>query len=239
MTGVAFVAAGLLAATHVGGGRLHGLEGVPRHVLLSIGSGVSVAYVFVHLLPEVAQAQVHVRESTAAGVWGSLERHAWLAALFGLLASYGLELLARRAGREHAAGTPDLVGWLHLASYGVYNTIVGYLLVEQAEQSLQVLAVFTGAMALHFLVNDHGLRARHRGLCRRWGRWLLAAATVLGCAVGTVTTLSPAGLGLLTAFLAGGIVMNVLKEELPETRRSHWLPLAAGAVFYATLLLAI
>ena len=235
----AVVAAVALALVHVGGGRLYRLDTVPRHVLLSAGSGVSVAYVFVHLLPELAEAQAHVAESNLTGVWASVERHAWLAALLGLLVFYGLELLARRHADTGRRGQPDLVGGLHLASYGVYNTIVGYLLVERAEQSLATLVLFTVAMAVHFLVNDHGLRAHHDALYRRWGRWLVAAGAVLGSAIGMVTRLSPAGLGLLVAFLAGGIVMNVMKEELPQTRRSRWGPLAGGAVVYAMLLIAI
>ena len=238
MMAAGLVAAVALALVHIGGRRLYRLDTVPRHVLLSAGSGVSVAYVFVHLLPELAEAQAHVAESTPTGVWGSVERHAWLVALLGLVVFYGLELLARRRG-DGSAHNPDLVGWLHLASYGVYNAIVGYLLVERAEQSLETLVLFTVAMALHFLVNDHGLRVHHDALYRRWGRWLVAVGAVLGSAIGMATRLSPAGLGLLVAFLAGGIVMNVMKEELPQTRRSRWGPLAAGAVVYATLLVAI
>ena len=239
MMAAAFVAALALAITHVGGGRLHRLDALPRHVVLSAGSGVSVAYVFVHLLPELAEAQAHVAESAPTGVWGSAERHAWLAALLGLLVFYGLELLARRPGAGSTRGHVDPVGWLHLTSYGIYNAIVGYLLAERADQSLETLVLFTIALALHFLVNDHGLRAHHGALYRRWGRWLVAVGVVLGAAVGMVTRLSPAGLGLLVAFLAGGIIMNVMKEELPETRRSRWGPLAGGAVFYAMLLIAI
>jgi hypothetical protein len=33
------------------------LEGTPRSVWLSVAGGVSVAYVFVHLFPELAEAQ--------------------------------------------------------------------------------------------------------------------------------------------------------------------------------------
>ena len=42
----------------------------------------------------------------------------------------------------------------------------------------------------------------------------------------------------LSAFLAGGIVLNVLKEELPEQRESHFWAFALGTGLYAALLLA-
>ena len=44
---------------------------------------------------------------------------------------------------------------------------------------------------------------------------------------------------LLFALLAGGVIMNVLKEELPEERESCFWALALGAAVYAALLLAL
>jgi hypothetical protein len=44
-------------------------------------------------------------------------------------------------------------------------------------------------------------------------------------------------LGLLFSFLAGGVVLNVLKEELPEERKSNFWAFLFGVVFYAGLLL--
>ncbi|NJL21613.1 MAG: hypothetical protein HC895_13625, partial [Leptolyngbyaceae cyanobacterium SM1_3_5] len=44
---------------------------------------------------------------------------------------------------------------------------------------------------------------------------------------------------VLFAFLAGGIVLNVLKEELPEDRESHFWSFAIGAIGYAVLLLGL
>lgn len=49
----------------------------------------------------------------------------------------------------------------------------------------------------------------------------------------------PLALAAITAFLAGGIVLNVLKEELPEERESRFWAFALGATSYATILLAL
>ena len=43
----------------------------------------------------------------------------------------------------------------------------------------------------------------------------------------------------LSSFLAGGIVLNVLKEELPEDRDSSFLPFALGVAGYGALLVLI
>lgn len=51
--------------------------------------------------------------------------------------------------------------------------------------------------------------------------------------------LSEAAVGLAVAFLAGGVILNVMKEEVPQERQSRFVPLAIGAFGYAALLLAV
>lgn len=38
------------------------------------------------------------------------------------------------------------------------------------------------------------------------------------------------------AFLAGGVVLNVIKEELPHDRKSSFWAFFVGALFYAMIL---
>jgi zinc transporter ZupT len=90
-------------------------------------------------------------------------------------------------------------------------------------------------MALHFVVNDHGLRENHKHSYDRIGRWLLTVI-ILGWAIGYRTEIHQAAIALLFSFLAGGVVLNVLKEELPEERRSKFWGFALGAALYAALL---
>lgn len=71
------------------------------------------------------------------------------------------------------------------------------------------------------------------------GRWILAAAIITGWTIGNRTELSQAAIGILFAFLVGGVVLNVLKEELPEERESRFWAFAVGAIGYAALLLAL
>lgn len=46
------------------------------------------------------------------------------------------------------------------------------------------------------------------------------------------------GSALLQAFIAGGVLLNVLKEELPEEAEGRFWAFAGGAVAYSALLLA-
>lgn len=62
---------------------------------------------------------------------------------------------------------------------------------------------------------------------------------IAGWAIGSHSEIHGAAIALLFSFLAGGVVLNVLKEELPEERESRFWAFAAGAAGYAALLLLI
>jgi zinc transporter ZupT len=235
-----------LALVHVFAGRLRFLDGVPRSRWLSLAGGVSVAYVCVHLLPEVAAGSEAIRR--AAGVpFAFIESHAFLILLMGLVIFYGLERTAelnRRRGaqpgeKDDEAATSSGVFWLHIASFSLYNALVGYLLLHRREGGALSLWLFFAAMALHSVVNDYGLREHHKKRYTKAGRWMLAAAVLMGWASGLAIEMSEAAVAVLLAFLAGGVILNVFKEELPEERRSRFWAFAAGAALYGALLLSV
>ena len=256
------VLVGLFAALALGGvhlvaGKLRFLDGLPRSGWLSFAGGVSVAYVFVHLLPELAEHQ-----ETLGGYEGLL--WAFVLALAGLVGFYGLERRAltdraeaseqragasdqaaidtvRQVGTGDAKGDPEAMhesgegGFvLHLGSFALYNLLVGCLLARA--EHVDGLLPYLVAMALHFVVNDFGLRDHYKGRYTYPGRWILAGATVAGWALGAFVPLGEEVLAGFHAFLAGGVMLNVLKEELPESRRSRFWAFALGAAAYAALL---
>lgn len=231
-----FLGAVALASVHLIGERLTFLTAIPRSSWLSFAGGVSVAYVFVHILPELTEHQSSLQ---SVPFLRFLEDHVYVVALAGLVIFYGLERLVRedeKRGRErgeHSWG----VFRLHLTSFALYNGLIAYVLVDREFESSWALILFLFALMLHFVVNDHGLRQEHRAAYRSHGRWFLSAAVLAGWAVSSLVTAPPSVVAVLFALLAGGIVLNVLKEELPEERRSRFLPFLAGAAGYGAVLL--
>lgn len=232
----------LLALIHIYAGKFKSLKSTPRSRWLSLGSGVSVAYVFVHILPDLGAAQAEFQSSVE--IFDTIEHHIYLLSLLGTLAFYGLERAAkvsRQRSRQEGEGdvTQPGVFWLHMVSFALYNALIGYLLVHREEPGLSGLVVYAIAMALHFLVNDYSLSEDHKRAYERKGRWILSAAIIFGWVVGTQTTLHEVATAVLFAFLAGGIILNVLKEELPQARESRFWTFSLGAVGYSVLLLAL
>jgi zinc transporter ZupT len=232
-----------LALAHLFSGKLRFLHSIPRSRWLSIAGGVSVAYVFVHIFPELSEGQEEL-EQTGRFAIGFLEHHVYLVALIGFTIFYGLERIAKASRqRQRKAGEGDKTSsdifWLHIASFAIYNALIGYLLVHREDGGFFNLLFFSLAMALHFIVNDDGLREHHKSVYDKIGRWILVGAIILGWVIGEATELPQAAIAVLFAFLAGGIILNVLKEELPEDRESRFWAFALGAGGYALLLLTL
>ncbi len=231
---------------HLFAGKLRFLDGIPRSRWLSFAGGIAVAYVFLHVFPELAEAQELIGEASNLATF--IEHHAYLIAVVGLAVFYGLERSVKTAQRQQGQA-PDGGGgetttgmpifYLHITSFAIYNALIGYLLVHREEQDIQGLFFYSVAMGLHFLVNDFGLRQDHKETYRRIGRWILAGAVAVGWLVGLNTAISQAAVAVLFAFLAGGVILNVLKEELPDERQSRFLPFAIGTLVYAIILLLL
>lgn len=223
-----------LASIHIGISKLAVRAEVPRSGWLSLAGGVTVTYVFLHLLPRLAEHQRTLQEG-AIGSGAAV----YALALAGLVMFYGLERLIQNVrtpessqGSSRARIWPF---WVHIYAFAVYNLLVGYLLLHREEAGWASLALYFLAMALHFFANDFWLHKEHQRIYDRSGRWVLAGAVLLGWAAGATITLPEAAQIALFSFLSGAIILNVLKEELPEHRRSRFLPFFAGAVVYGAL----
>lgn len=227
------------ALIHVFIGKLTFLQVVPRSRWLSFAGGVSVTYVFMHVLPELSEHRHSFAEGLEVAA-GTAESWVYLVALAGLVAFYGLERAvktSRKASRQENVEAQLL--WLHISSFVLYNLLVGYLLLHREQPGLMSLLIFAVAMSLHFVVNDYGLREDQQEQYEAFGRWAIAVAVLTGWLLGALVSLPEVVIGFLFAFLAGGVVLNVLKEELPEERESRFLPFALGAALNAVLLLFV
>lgn len=229
-----------LASVHLFAVRLRFLDCTPRSIWLSAAGGISLAYVFLQLIPELAERQKNLLEKID-GVGSWLDFPIFALVLAGLLTFYGLERHATRSKRQRQKDddvVSPAVFWIHATSFSIYNLLIGYLLSKR-EESPTALLLFCLAMALHLLVNDFGLREHYKELYHSVGRWLFAIALSLGWIASLVIDLPEYLISLTIAFIAGGVILNVLKEELPEERNSRFTALVAGAIAYGILLSTI
>lgn len=230
-----------LALLHILAGRLRFLHVVPRSRWLSFSGGAAVAYVFVHLMPELNRIQETYRESLSIL---PTEQPVFVLALTGLVAFYLLERSLRRSmpgtaareTREADAASSDSAFLAHMISFSIYSSIIGYFVSELGEQSISGELAFVVAMGFHFLANDYGLRKDHGARYDHYGRWVLAASLFAGWLIGVFDLVTGMIPHVMLAVLAGGVILNTLKEELPAERESCMTAFLGGAVAYAALL---
>ncbi len=241
---VSLLAVLALAVVHLYSGTQRALDRPWPSRALSAGAGIAVSYVFLDLMPALAARQSVV---TGSGIFPDLEQHVYVLALTGLAVAFWVETASRASRRRRRrAGKPDVTGsatfLLSVSSFVVLNAAIGYAVANPGDEAVEPLWMFTLAMGLHFLANDHSLGEHHGERYRRTGRWLLAAGLLIGWMVGMTPRLEirPEALALVIAYIAGGTILNILRHELPDTDRSaDVVAFVLGAAVYGMLLLAL
>lgn len=214
---------------------------IPEHRWLSFAGGVSIGYVFLEIFPELSHAQKEVEQS-AIPLMAFLDHHVYILALLGLLVFYGLDIWAftsrelNRTANNVDRASPIVFG-VHVAAFGVLNVILGYLLQDLSTHAPFQCILFFVAIALHFFVIDYSLREHHEYSYDQYGRWFLTAAIMSGAIAGRVIHLEEAAIAIVWAFLAGSIILNILKRELPDENKSCFWSFLGGTTLYAGLLL--
>lgn len=229
----------VLAALHLAAPKIRRLPLVPERATGSFAGGLAVAYVFLHLLPEIAEGNEAVGEALSNVVQPSplLDLGIFFVALLGFTAFYGLE---RLADREGGAKSPAGVYWLHLGSFMIYNGLITYTMALRLRTGVMFSLRFTVAMGLHFILTDRSLQEHYPTRFRASGRLLLAGSLLAGWALSaTFAPTSTLLVALLTALLGGSVLLNVFKEEIPSNRQSSFAWFAGRLVFYAGLLALI
>ena len=239
---ITFILAAGFVSIHLFSRYLPFLESVPRSRLLSAAGGISVAYVFIHLLPELNKHNQVLDKSIESGALKFFENHTYIVAMIGLSIFYGLERMVKISKKKQQEKynkdrASKGVFWIHIASFFLYNSLIGYLLLHGEQETLKGLVFYFIALAVHFITGDHALREAHQELYDVIGRWLLAVAILAGWVIGITWKVNENIIAVLFALLAGGVILNVMKEELPEERESNFWAFAAGMAGYTILLM--
>ena len=205
---------------------------------ISIAAGVSVATIFVDLLPEISENQATFLAKHQEGAALFPEQAVYLAAMLGFVLFYGLQYMATES--ESAEGKPSgIFFFLQIVAFGGYCSLIAYLLVHNIWESVQSLCMYALAMAFHLLLVDHSLAEKRHGLYVTRGRWILALSVMAGWSLGVMTSIPDQWLARIIGFVSGGVIMNSLVVELPEGRGGRFWFFTLSATTYALILIAV
>ena len=227
MSWPSLVAVAFLAAIHLTAGSLQPVGGKRDHRWLSFAGGITVAYVFIHILPDLAEYQELWLERRPDRALSWFQHQIWVGALVGLVIAYAL---------DHVSARSELTRFrLRLGSFALYNVIIGSYVARIEKPA--ALALATVALGAHFIVNDRHFRREDEARYLAGGRLVLAGAVALGGLLGRLLGLSELLVAPLYALLAGGIILHALDEEVPPEHQGRGGWFAAGAVLYGTVIL--
>jgi hypothetical protein len=226
-----------------------------RRRILSFGAGVTIAYVFVHLLPELEAAREVLARNEARMSLPFPALRVYLAALAGFMVFYGLEYMivwARRpAGNKRDSpqagavpGAKDgeesrLRRRVHVGGFLAYVWLAGYLAVRSLEEGSTPIALYAVALGLHFLSLDFSLLGEYGPWYDRKIRYAFAVAPLAGWAMGIFLGFGQFFTAALLGFLSGGIIMNAIVAELPKEKEGRFLYFLLGGAFYTALLIIL
>ncbi|MGQ3891604.1 hypothetical protein [Legionella sp. CNM-4043-24] len=206
--------------------------------LASFAGGVAVAYVFLQMLPGLVEYNKPIGQFLLDNQWltSFTELMIYIVALFGFFIYYGLELWAERF--RDKAHKDSLVYGLHLAMFCLYNFLITYTMSLRAQSSIVATIIFTFAMALHFLLTDRKFSRLYQHRFDHLGRFLLICALLAGWIYSVL--FDPVNVliaAFMTAFLAGSVLLNVFREELPTTGLTSYCWFSCGALLISLILM--
>ncbi|ANU24081.1 hypothetical protein [Planococcus donghaensis] len=217
------------------------LDRKPKDRLMSFVSGGSIAYVFLHLVPELTHYQ-KVAEIAQLPSWiEKLEYSTYLLTLAGIAFFYGINQLneksrAKNEREENISQPSTYVFALEIFGFALYNILIGYLLVDLSGDKIPDYIIYFVVFSFHFVANNRVLHLTHEDLYTNIGRWVLAVSVLIGWLLYHLTDTTDLNIAFFSAFLTGGIILNILNDELPAEKNSSYPSFIAGIVFITVLL---
>jgi hypothetical protein len=218
------------AVVHLWANKIRHLFPKSHRQLLSIGSGIAIAYVFIDLLPKLSKNDVLLGNELRKWTY-FLEGHAYIMALWGFLLFFVVDISHRTFPAKRAFS-------FSVAAYVLFNFLMGYSVADENNIEVKPLFLFTLAMGLHYFSIDYVLSEVHAQFYRTTEKWVLICALFLGWLLGTFFALPVTVVALMSAFIGGGIIMNVTRHELAREKAKD-IPIFLVAACIYTLILSL
>jgi hypothetical protein len=234
------LAAALFAAAFLFGQYIRPLKwlGFGHRAVISFGAGMSAAYVFVHLMPELAEAR-EILDASLSSVEHYEGMSVYLCALLGFIVFYGIESLRTHLDEASAGQEARRDLRLHVAGFVGYVGLMAYLALRALEETPTSQALYAIAIFAHMLGINQEFRREHGALYDLRVRLILAGAAIGGWLVAFAVELPNQVITLLLAFVSGAVIMNSMIMELPTDKEGRFLPFLAGAVIYGLILVPL
>ena len=202
----------ILGATHVVFPRIFGFRNAQTQ---AFGGGLSVAYVFLHLIPSLDASDDVVGPRV------------YFVALLGFVVFYGLDVLFQPPKDTHPTRYHA-----YLWAFFLYDGLLVFTLALALPPTPILTLVFALSLALDVLDTDLNLQAEYGARFIKSGRWVLLAGVATGYALSLVRRPDPLVIDILTAALAGFMMFHTFNGQFPAARNKKFPAFLVGLLTF-------
>lgn len=192
---------------------------IKRRKIVSVASGISVAYIFIDVLPELNKAQIFFTQAGFCSMIKLNELLIYLISLLGFLYFFYLENYIQSKEKTDSSDIQintnlHRYSILYLSGFFLNNFILGYLIVYW-ENSVNSLLVYTIAISLHVITLDYAT-IKEFGNKFRHIKFTLTLGLPAGWIAGILIKFPDEVKHLAVGFIAGSVIINSIKDEFPK-----------------------
>lgn len=204
----------IIGAAHVIAPRVFGVRKHPERQE-AFGGGLSVAYVFLHLIPSL---------DASDGVVG---KRIYFVALLGFVIFYALDVFFQPPNHRHPTKYRA-----YLAAFFLYDGLMVFTLGLELPSTPSLTIVFAFALAFDVLNTDIELESTFGARFAKSGRWVLLAGVAGGYALSLFRRPHPLVVDVITAALAGFMMFHTFKGQFPVFRNKTFPAFLAGLITF-------
>lgn len=240
---ISFIGLFVLVCTHILCGKKNWWHFFEAHGWVSFSAGASVAYVFVHVFPDISILQQQFTGIPSHHYNGRFfNQPLYLTALAGICLPYLIDTLelnySEHNKRCHVQIHQGIFG-LRKLLYTLYNMMLAYMIVNRHNEGLLSMKIIVIVLVMHFIVINANFKEIYNALLQRYIRWFAVLGLIFGGILGKIVTIPDFILAYLFSLIGGIITYTALKEELPKTSHRAPFHFLAGVVCFSLLILSV
>ncbi|WP_396128704.1 hypothetical protein [Exiguobacterium mexicanum] len=168
----------------------------------------------------------------------ALPSEIYVISLLGFTVFYGTMRVVRTPYFKDETIDQNVSYWLQVTLLTAYMSFSAYV-VTATSVTFVARSFYATALGVHFLAVGHDLYRHYGERYIRQGRYLLSGGILIGGFFSRFVELPTHIEAMLFAFVAGAMILNIVKFELPADRNLHFRTFVLAVVCYGGLLLLL
>ena len=240
---ISIIGLAILAGVHILCGKSNWWHFFEAHGWISFSAGASVAYVFIHVFPDISILQQQISGAPSHDYNGQFFSHSlYLTALAGICLPYLLDSLELSYSEQdkkcHDQVHQGIFGIRKLL-YMLYNMMLAYMIVNRHIDGIVSVKIIILVLSMHFIVLNAYFIEVYNELFKTHVRWFAILGLVIGGVLAKAATIPDYILAYVFAMVGGIITYAALKQELPKTNHRAPFHFLAGVVCFSLLILSV